>query len=280
MSIGLETRTSILPTPDIPRGPGVLGPDYSFADNIALPNEIGVRDGNDMASVTDAVKAVGYYVDTIGFGQSSSALTRGMGLRPLGVNFWMPTGFTCSNGAKMWQYSEGIPKGDALGERIKNGLNNMGYGLRGLAPGIVEDAKEALNPIPVMEAVFGSGYPQCRYEVKPVGDQDGRPTNPTSRKSYVENPETVQMVNRRAQQGRWVFERSLTKQQWDAAPKNFCPDGFRPGNHEGNDCNRRLISTRQEGFLSKSQGNQTKQILLATGVIGVLFYMKFYAKAR
>jgi hypothetical protein len=271
MSLGLESRTNILPTPDIPKGPGVLGPDYSFADNIALPNEIGVRDGNDMASVTDAVRAVGYYVDTIGFGSSSSPLTRGMGIKPLGVNFWMPTGFTCSNGAKMWQYSEGIPKGDALGERIKNGLNNMGYGLRGLAPGIVEDAKEALNPVPIMEAVFGSGYPQCRFEVKPVGDQDGRHINPTTGRSYVENPESVQ-TNGPTRQGRWVFDRSLTKAQWDAAPKTHCPDGYRPGNHEANDCNRRLINTNQEGF--KSQSKQINKVLLATGVIGVLLYLK------
>lgn len=276
MSVGLETRTSILPTPDIPKGPGVLGPDYSFADNIALPNEIGVRDGNDMGSVTDAVKAVGYYVDTIGFGQSSSALTRGMDIKPLGVRFWMPTGFTCSNGAKMWQYTDSIPKGDALGERIKNGLNNMGYGLRGLAPGIVEDAKDALNPVPVIQAVFGTEYPQCRYEVKPVGDQNGRATNPSSGRSFVETPESIQMINGVPHQGRWVYERNLTKELWNAAPKTHCPDGFRPENHEGNDCNRRLISTRQEGFKSKSkgQGNQTNQILLATGVIGVLLALK------
>lgn len=274
MSLGLETRTSILPTPDIPRGPGVLGPDYSFADNIALPNEIGVRDGNDMASVTDAVKAVGYYVDTIGFGAPSSGLTRGMDIKPLGVNFWMPTGFTCSNGAKMWAYHEGIPKGDALGERIKNGLNNLGYGLRGLAPGIVEDAKEALNPVPIMESVFGTGFPQCRFEVKPVGDQNGRHINPSSGRSYVENPETVQMINGRAHQGRWVFQISLPSDIYRNTPKDFCPDGYRPANHEGNDCNLRLVSTRMEGFQGKSQGSQIKQMLLATGVIGVLLYLK------
>jgi hypothetical protein len=274
MSVGLENRNSILPTPEIPSGPGIMGPDYSFADNIALPHEIGVRDGDTIQSVTDSVKAVGYYVDTIGFGQPTSALTRGMDIKPLGVRFWMPTGFTCSNGAKMWQYTDSIPKGDALGQRIKNGLNSIGYGLQGLAPGIVEDAKDALDPKPLMEAVFGSGYPQCRFEVKPIGDQNGRPTNPASGKSYVQNPESIQMINGVAHQGRWVFEKSLLPNQWKNAPKTHCPDGFRPGNHEGNDCNRRLISTQQEGFESKSQGKQTKQFLLATGVIGVLLYLK------
>ncbi len=278
MSVGLESRNSILPTPEIPSGPGVMGPDYSFADNIALPHEIGVRDGDTISSVADSVRAVGYYVDTIGFGQPTTLITRGMDIKPLGVRFWMPTGFTCSNGAKMWQYTDSIPKGDALGERIKNGLNNIGYGLQGLAPGIVEDAKDALDPKPLMQAVFGSGYPQCRFEMRPVGDQNGRPTNPASGKSYVENPEMITMINGVAHQGRWVFEKSLLPKQWKNAPKTHCPDGFRPQNHEGNDCNRRLVSTSQEGFqgliISKGQGNQIKQVLLATGVIGVLLYLK------
>jgi hypothetical protein len=108
-----------------------------------------------------------------------------MDIKPLGVRFWMPTGFTCSNGAKMWQYTDSIPKGDALGERIKNGLNNMGYGLRGLAPGIVEDAKDALNPIPVMEAVFGSGYPQCKQVTLPVGDSYGHIADPDTNENWI-----------------------------------------------------------------------------------------------
>ena len=73
---GLENRTSILPTPAAaPMGPGLLGPDYSFADNLALPGQVGVYEGDSMQSVVDSVKAVGYYVDMIGFGESSSGLS-------------------------------------------------------------------------------------------------------------------------------------------------------------------------------------------------------------
>ncbi len=68
-SVGLEERTSILPTPSIPQGPSVLGPDYSYSDNVTLPGEIGVREGDSMESVIDAVRGVAYYVDTIGFGE-------------------------------------------------------------------------------------------------------------------------------------------------------------------------------------------------------------------
>ena len=39
-SVGLENRSAILPTPNIPdKTPGVFGPDYSFADNVPLPGD-------------------------------------------------------------------------------------------------------------------------------------------------------------------------------------------------------------------------------------------------
>jgi hypothetical protein len=268
---GLETRTSILPVPNIPQGPGVFGPDYSFADNIKLPGEVGVRDGSSMGSVVDAVKGVGYYVDTIGFGESSSPLTRGMGLKPLGVNFWMKTGLTCSNGAEMYQYVEGIPRGDALGQRVADGLRSAGMpGMRGLAPGIVEDAKAALNPTPVLQAVFGSGYPSCRFERRPVGDQDGRIRNPSTGKSYVENPETV--VN--GQQGRWVYAGSLTKDQWDKTPKTHCPSGYPRKNYRDMNCNDRLESL-QEGF---TEDSRKTAILLGIALAGSLVLLKVFHK--
>ena len=264
---GLETRTSILPTPAIPQGPGVFGPDYSFADNIKLPGEIGVRDGDSLTDVVDAVKGVGYYVDTIGFGESSSPLTRDMGLKPIGVNFWMKTGLTCSNGADMYQYVEGIPKGDALGQRISDALRSSGMpGMRGLAPGIVEDAKAALNPVPVLEAVFGSGYPVCRFEKRPVGDQDGRIVNPATGKSYVENPETV--VD--GQQGRWVYAGSMSKAEWDRSPKTHCPSGYPKKNYRDMNCNDRLESL-SEGFENR---NLTNGVLVVAALVGIMVLVK------
>ena len=277
---GLETRKEILPKPDVPQGPGVFGPSYSFADSVKLPGEIGVRDGNDMSSVMDSVKGVAYYVDTIGFGESSNFLTKGMDLKPIGVNFWLPTGFTCSNGARMYEHNEAIPKGDALGKRVDDGLRSAGLPrLRGLAPGIIEDAKVALNPVPMMQAIFGSGFPLCRYEVKPVGDQDGNLKN-AGNESFVEDPESVEMINGRPHQGRWVFERSLTQDQWENAPKTHCPDGYPLRNHNNLDCNAGLSrrSMTVEGFVAEQQQRRRRkvqyQILLGACVIGGLFYMK------
>lgn len=273
---GLETRKEILPKPKVEQGPGVFGPPYSFADNVKLPGEIGVRDGNDMSSVMDSVKGVAYYVDTIGFGESSNPLTRGMDLKPIGVNYWLPTGFTCSNGAKMYSYNESIPKGDALGKRVDDGLRSAGLPrLRGLAPGIMEDAKSALNPIPIMQAVFGSGYPQCKFEVKPVGDQDGRIRN-VAGELYVEDPDSVQMINGRPHQGRWTFDRSLSQDQWENAPKTHCPDGYPVKNHINLDCNQGLETRSMEAFgdFVQQRRKVQYQIILGACVIGGLLYLK------
>jgi hypothetical protein len=254
--IGLEKRTSILPTPATPSGPGLLGPDYSFADNVPLPGQVGVRDGDDLGSVIDSVKAIGYYVDMIGFGESSSGLSRGVGPgggpKALGVRTWMKTGLKCSNGADMWMYLDGVPKGNALGQRISDGLRSAGLpGMRGLAPGIMEDAQSALNPIPIVKTIFGTGFPQCRLDTQPVGDQDGNIQNTGTGQYYVQDHETVFQQDGRSVQKRWAFDRDLTQDVWNKTLKTHCADGFRIGNHVGNTCTG-VLNNRSEGFESGS----------------------------
>ena len=272
--VGLETRTSILPTINIGTGPGVMGPDYSFADNIKFPDQVGVRDGSSMDSVIDSVKAVGYYTDMIGFGESSSFLSRGLGVQPLGVNFFQRTGFTCSNGAEMWQYIESIPKGDSLGQRVDEGLRRSGLPrLRGLAPGIIEDAKAALDPRPVMQAVFGGGSPRCRWEVREVGDQNGSIQGPNG-SYYIENPETAYQQNGRTVQGRWVFDTNLSKEEWEKVPKTHCPNGYPKKNHRNGNCKDVVENRSIEAFTSENSKKVGTGILLGIAVVGTLFLLK------
>jgi hypothetical protein len=175
LAMGTDDRANVLPVKQA-SGPGFLGPDYNPADEMLPPASIGVKRGGDLDDVLGAVKGVIYYGDMMGFGQASSGFTEGMpGLRPLGVNYFVNSGLTCSNGATMWEYVQTIPTGGALGEKIKNAIRGVGLPqLRGMAPGILEDAESALNPFPVINAVVGSGYPQCRLVKKQVGDFDGK----------------------------------------------------------------------------------------------------------
>lgn len=176
--MGNDGRANVLPVKPA-SGPGFLGPSYNPADEMLPPASIGVKRGGDLGDVVGAVKGVIYYGDMIGFGGPSSGFTQGMpGLKPLGVNYFINSGLTCSNGATMWEYVQTIPDGSALGDKVKDALAGVGLpALRGMAPGMLEDVKFALDPSPVINAVVGSGYPQCELVRKRVGDHDGQIQN-------------------------------------------------------------------------------------------------------
>lgn len=217
----------------VPSGIGFFGSPYSPANAMMTPPQIGVEVGDSMDSVINAVKGVGFYADQIGFGAPSTGLTQGMPLQPLGVNYFMKTGLTCSNGADMWQYMQGITQGDALGEKLKMVMAEMGLPpLKGLAPGMIEDAENALNPSPLINAMFGSGYPQCKQVTLPVGDAYGRIADPDTGEVWIADPDTATNTGNGYTQTRWIQDTDsqgnpiyLTRDQWASAPKTFNPDG-------------------------------------------------------
>lgn len=258
---------SILPTAKTPEEPGFLGPSYDFADNLKIPKQVGVYKGDSLSSVIDSVKGAAYYIDMIGFGEPSNQFTRSMGEKPtpLGVNYFMKTGLRCSNGADMYYYVNGIPKGDALGRRVQYALRESGLPqLRGLAPGILEDSKDALNPVPVINALLGSGYAKCRKVTLPVGDPKGSlqnpdipPLNPGEKwqkgDTFITGP--VQRINGFPHQTRWIQDIDdrgkpiyLTQTEYNEAPKDFCPDGSAKSEHMGSDCDKPLKSGVKEKF--------------------------------
>jgi hypothetical protein len=229
---GSETRTSILPSM-IPSGIGFFGSPYSPANAMLTPPQIGVSVGDSMGDVVNAVKGVGFYADQIGFGAPSTALTQGMPLQPLGVNYFIKTGVSCSNGADMWQYMQGITQGDALGDKLKNVMAEMGLPpLKGLAPGMIEDAENALNPSPLMNSLFGSGYPQCKQVTLPVGDSYGHIADPDTNENWIGDMTGLQQSGNGYVQTKWVQDTdkngnpiNLTRDQWTAAAKTFNSDG-------------------------------------------------------
>lgn len=226
---GSESRQSILPTASV----GAFGSSYSPADAMMSPAQLGVRVGNSMGDVVNAVKGVGFYIDQIGFGAPSTSLTNGMPLKPLGVNYFIKTGATCSNGAEMWHYMEGIPKGDALGKGVQKAMEDMGMPpLQGLAPGMIEDAKSALNPAPLMNAMFGSGYPQCKQVTRHVGDAYNRIQDPTTGDYWITDPDKVSFNGSQYTQTHWVQDTyangspiNMDREQWEQTEKTYNPDG-------------------------------------------------------
>ena len=208
MAMGNDKRANVLPVKEA-SGPGFLGPAYNPADEMLPPASIGVKRGGDLNDVLGAVKGVIYYGDMIGFGQASSDFTKNMpGLKPLGVNYFVNSGLTCSNGATMWEYVQTIPTGSALGEKVKQAIRAVKLPeMRGMAPGILEDAQFALNPMPIINAVVGSGYPQCRLVTKPVGDFDGKIYNVDG--VLLVDPEGLIERDGRYYQERWIQDRNV-----------------------------------------------------------------------
>ena len=229
---GSESRSSILPNM-LPTEMGFFGSPYNPANAMLTPNQIGVRVGNSIGDVVNAVKGVGFYTDQIGFGAPSTGLTQGMPLKPLGVNYFLKTGVTCSNGAEMSEYVQGIPEGNAFGDKLKNVMSEMGLPpLKGLAPGMIEDAKNALDPAPLIGSLFGTGYPQCKMVDLPVGDSYGNIRDQDTGEPWISDPNTAVKKGEMYYQTKWVLDTDkngnpiyLDRDQWMATPKTFNKDG-------------------------------------------------------
>jgi len=229
---GAEQRTSILPSA-IPSELGFFGSPYNPANAMKTPPQLGIKVGSSISDVAQAVKGVGFYTDQIGFGAPSTGLTNGMPLQPLGVNYFLNTGTICSNGAQMWEYIQGIPDGDAFGEGMKQTMAEMGLPpLKGLAPGMIEDVKRALDPSPLLQSVFGSGYPQCRLVELPVGDAYGRIEDPATGEKWISDDKSATFRDGQWFQKKWIQDKTpkgepiqLTRDQWVSTPKTHLPDG-------------------------------------------------------
>jgi hypothetical protein len=156
---------------------GYFGPNYSYADAVPLPGSIGVRQDPSVGAIIDSVAGINTYIDVIAFG--GPTFFDQANPQPMGIRYFMNTGTRCSNGATMSQYVDNVTKGDALGASVQTAMASAGLpGLRGLAPGMVENAINALDPRPIISAVTGTGYPVCQQVMCPVGDIQGRVTNP------------------------------------------------------------------------------------------------------
>ena len=210
---------------------GFFGPEYSFADNIPLPGQVGVRKEASFGAILDAVGGINYYVDTIAFG--GPTMFDHHNPQPMGVRYFLNTGMRCSNGATMSEYFDGVTKGDLLGSHVANALQSAGLpGLKGLAPGMLENARDALDPRPIFHAVTATGYPVCQKVVCPVGDVNGSIQNAQD----ADQPFIVDPVQYKPGGGptqtRWVqaYDNkgsaiNITKDEFAVTPKCYNADG-------------------------------------------------------
>ena len=193
-------------------------PKYNYADELASPRELGIKRDGSFDGIMRAVSGINYYSDSIGFGESTGiAKANGMEQTPLGVRFFTNTGLKCPNGEPMHEYIDTIPGGNLLGNRVRDELKAMGLPqMRGLAPGILEDATSALNPIPLLETAIRGGFPKCKQVSLPVGNAKGE-TKSRLDSSNVWIKDAYEIKNGMPHQTRWVLDRWMTPAEFESA---------------------------------------------------------------
>lgn len=138
-------------------GPGpiesVMGPSYSYADNIQGPASMGVGSNGSFSQVATNTGAITNYVKYMISGPA------------LGNRFFVNTGGTCVAPDKSVQsrynFINNVSSGaDALPAAMKQDLGGIASEFDGLLPGMLEDL-EGLSPLHLMSSLAADSEPSC-----------------------------------------------------------------------------------------------------------------------
>lgn len=143
----------------------VMGPSYSYTDNIQGPAQLGVGNRGTMGQLATNTSAIAGYVKTMVSGPA------------LGNQFFVNTGGSCKapddSIQPRYNYINNIASGDAiLPASMRQGLGGIASNFNGLIPGIIEDT-EQLNPLYLFSSLAADSTPSCECYTCPTsgGDQ-------------------------------------------------------------------------------------------------------------
>ena len=131
----------------------VMGPSYSYADNIPGPSSLGVGSNGTISQLTTNTGAV---IDYVKYMVSGPAL---------GNRYFINTGGTCtaSDGSTQsrYNYINNVSNGaDTLPASMKQDLGGIASDFNGLLPGVLQDI-EGLNPVSLFSAIAADSTPSC-----------------------------------------------------------------------------------------------------------------------
>ncbi len=131
----------------------ILGPSYSYSDNIPGPTSLGVGNNGSFGQLFTNTNAAVQYIKTMITGDP-----------PLGNQYFVNTGGTCTapDGSVQprYNYINNIPSGADLVPSSMNELSFVTSDLNGLIPGIVGDI-EGLDPLYLFNSLTADGNPSC-----------------------------------------------------------------------------------------------------------------------
>jgi len=144
---------------DIKNSPGnvstsILGPDYSYSDNIPGPGSLGVGSDGSFGQLFTNLGAATQYVKIMITGDP-----------PLGDAYFINTGGTCTAPDGSTQSRMNFINNRSTGQDlVPQGLNELSFltsDLNGLIPGVVGDI-EGLDPLYLFNAMTADGTPACQ----------------------------------------------------------------------------------------------------------------------
>jgi len=131
----------------------LMGPSYSYADNIQGPSSMGVSSNGSFSQIGKNTDAITNYVKYMISGPA------------LGNQFFVNTGGSCTAPDKSVQsrynYINNVANGaDALPASMKQDLGGIASNFDGLLPGMLTDL-EGLNPLHLFSAMAADSEPTC-----------------------------------------------------------------------------------------------------------------------
>lgn len=137
----------------------LLGPDYSYYNQIKSPSEMGMSGDGNLSTMTNDIEGLIAYVELLVSGGGKASKVAG----PLGDRFFLQTGAKCKDKKTGKQvdrsiYINNIPDGDI--PFISSGLGMDFTNFEGLMPGTLSNLKQ-FNPLAIFQSFMGGINPDC-----------------------------------------------------------------------------------------------------------------------
>jgi hypothetical protein len=140
----------------------LLGPKYSYADNITGPTSLGIGSNGSLGQLITNAEGIAYYVEALITGNP-----------PLGNQYYINTGGMCTapDGSLQprYNYINNMSSGAAA---LPPAIAELGSDFNGLIPGVADDI-EGLNPLHMFTALTADANPQCVCMACPTSTAQG-----------------------------------------------------------------------------------------------------------
>lgn len=138
----------------------VMGPSYSYVDNIQSPSALGVGSDGSFSQIGRNIGGITTYIQYLISGPA------------LGNRFFIKTGGTCkapdgSSQTRSNYVNNVTDAAEALPQSMRNDLGGLASDFNGLVPGMIQDV-EGLNPISLFNSLSADSVPTCECYSCPV----------------------------------------------------------------------------------------------------------------